>query len=116
MMIPPWIAFLAWIPISGYFFRRYSIRVAVLINFFAGWALLPSASYTPTAAVFPYWILGASLPSNYFFTKASMTGMTCLIGILLFDRPSFSRFQLSFWDLPMLVWCTAPLLSATANS
>jgi hypothetical protein len=115
-MIPPWIAFLAWLPISGYLFRRYSIRVAVLTNFIAGWALLPSASYIPTTAVFPYWILGASLPSNYFFTKATVTGIACLTGILLFDRPSFSRFQLNFWDLPMLVWCTIPLLSAVANS
>ncbi len=115
-MILPWIAFLAWVPISAYFFRRYTIRVAVLMNFLAGWAVLPAASYTPTTALFPYWILGASLPSNYFFTKASVTGMTCLAGILLVDRPSFSRFQLSFWDLPMLVWCTVPLLSALANS
>jgi hypothetical protein len=115
-MISPWIAFLAWLPISVYFFRCYSVRVAVLANFIAGWALLPSASYTPSAAVFPYWILGACLPSNYFFTKASVTGMTCLIGILVFDRPSFSRFQLDFWDLPMLVWCTVPLLSAIANA
>jgi hypothetical protein len=42
--------------------------------------------------------------------------MTCLVGILLVDRPSFGRFQLNFWDLPMLVWCTVPLLSAIANS
>ena len=115
-MISPWIAFLAWLPISVYFFQRYSIREAVLMNFIAGWAVLPSASYTPTTALFPYWILGASLPSNYFFTKASVTGITCLVGILLVDRPSFRRFQLNFWDLPMLVWCTVPLLSAIANS
>jgi hypothetical protein len=115
-MISPWIAFLAWLPISVYFFRRYSVRVAVLVNFIAGWALLPSASYTPTTAVFPYWILGSCLPSDHFFTKASVTGIACLIGILLVDRPSLGRFQLNFWDLPMLVWCTVPLLSAIANS
>jgi hypothetical protein len=115
-MISPRIAFLAWIPISVYFFRRYSVRVAVLVNFIAGWAVLPSASFTPSTALFPYWILGACLPSDYFFTKASVTGITCLIGILLADRPFFRRFQLNFWDLPMVVWCTVPLLSAIANS
>jgi hypothetical protein len=115
-MISPWIAFLAWLPISVYFFRRYSVRVAVLVNFIAGWALLPSASYTPSSAVFPYWILGACLPSSYFLTKASVIGITCLIGNLVVDRPSLRRFQLNFWDLPMLVWCTVPLLSAIANS
>ena len=114
-MIPPSIAFLAWVPISVYFFRRYSVRVAVLVNFIAGWAVLPSASYTPTTAIFPYWILGACLPSNYFFTKASVIGITCLVGILMVDRSSFRRFQLNFWDLPMVIWCTVPLLSAIAN-
>jgi hypothetical protein len=116
MMISPWIAFLAWVPISVYFFRRYPVRVAVLANFIAGWAVLPSAAYTPTTALFPYWILGACLSSNHFFTKASVTGITCLLGILLVDRPCFSRFHLNFWDLPMVVWCTVPLLSAIANS
>jgi hypothetical protein len=115
-MISPWIAFLAWLPISVYFFRRYSLRVAVLVNFIAGWGALPSASYPPTSAVFPYWILGTCLPSDHFFTKASVTGITSLIGILLVDRSSFTRFQLNFWDLPMVVWCTVPLLSAIANS
>jgi len=115
-LISPWVAFLAWVPISVYLFRRYPVRVAVLANFIGGWAVLPSARFTPTAAPFPYWILGACLPSNHFFTKASVTGITCLLGILLVDRRIFSRFQLNFWDLPMVIWCTVPLFSAVANS
>jgi hypothetical protein len=115
-MISPSIAFLAWVPISLYCFRRYPVRVAVLINFIGGWAVLPSAAFAPTTIVFPYWILGTCLPSIHFFTKASVTGITCLIGVSLFDRRVFSRFQLSFWDLPMLAWCVVPLLSAIANS
>ena len=94
-MIPPLIALLAWIPISLYFFWRYPLRVAILINFVAGWALLPSAAFAPTNTQFPYWILGTCLPSTYFFTKASVTGMASLIGVLLFDRRSFGRFRLS---------------------
>ena len=114
-MISPSIAFLAWVPISLFFFLRYPLRVAILVNFIGGAALLPSAAYAPTAAVFPFWILGTSLPSIHFFTKATVTGMTCLFGILLFDRKTFQRFQLGFWDLPMCVWCAVPLLSAVAN-
>jgi len=116
MMISPWIAFLVWVPISMYFFRRYSVRRALLINFIAGWALLPSARYTPTTALFPYWILGTCLPANHFCTKASVTGITALLGLVCVDRACFRRFQPSFWDLPMLVWCAAPLLSLIANS
>jgi hypothetical protein len=115
-MISPWIAYIAWVPISLFLFLRYPIRVAILVNFLAGWALLPSAVYVPTTVEFPYWILGTCLPSIHFFTKASVPGMTCLLGILLFDRKIFDRFQLSFWDLPMLAWCVVPLLSALANA
>jgi hypothetical protein len=115
-MISPSIAFLAWAPISLFFFKRYPLRVALLVNFIAGWGLLPSASYPPTTAEFPYWILGTCLPSIHFFTKATVTGMTCLLGIVLFDRKAFGRFHLSFWDLPMLAWCVIPLLSAVANA
>ncbi len=114
-MIPPLIALSAWIPISLYFFWRYPPRVAILVNFVGGWALLPSADFAPAAASFPYWILGTCLPSNYFFTKATVTGMCGLIGILLFDRRRLGRFEPGLWDLPMLVWCVVPLLSAVAN-
>ena len=114
-MIHPLIALAAWIPISLFCFRRYAVRIATLINFVAGWAVLPSAAFAPSDAPFPYWILGTCLPSNHFFTKASVTGITCLIGVLVFDRESFSRFKLSFWDLPMLAWCVVPLFSALAN-
>ncbi len=114
-MIPPLIALAAWVPISLFSFRRYAVRIAILINFVGGWAVLPSASFTQANDPFPYWILGTCLPSDHFFTKASVTGITCLIGVLLFDRESFLRFKLSFWDLPMLAWCVVPLFSALAN-
>jgi hypothetical protein len=114
-MIPPLIALAAWIPISLFCFRRYAVRIAILINFVGGWAVLPSAAFARTEASFPYWILGTCLPSNHFFTKASVTGISCLLGVLVFDRESFRRFKLSFWDLPMLAWCAVPLFSALAN-
>jgi hypothetical protein len=115
MIISPNIAFIAWIPISLFCFRRYPVRPAILINFIAGWALLPSASYVPDNVVFPYWILGLSLPSGYFITKASILGFTGLLGVLLVDRKVFSRFRLGFWDFPMLFWGAVPLLSKIAN-
>jgi hypothetical protein len=115
-MISPWIAFLAWVPISLYCFHRYRVRVAILINFIAAWGVLPGASFARETAGFPYWILGTCLPSIHFFTKATVPSLTCLLGILLVDRRVLSRFKLSFYDLPMLVWCVVPLLSAVANA
>ena len=114
-MIPPFIALAAWIPISLFCFRRYAVRIAILINFVGGWAVLPSAAFTPSDTPFPYWVLGTCLPSNHFFTKASVTGIACLIGVVVFDREVFARFRLSFWDLPMLAWCIVPVFSGLAN-
>lgn len=114
-MIPPLIALFAWIPISLFIFWRRPARQAILISFLGGWAVLPSANFVPTGAAFPYWILGNSLPSDYFFTKASMTALGALLGVLVFDRQSLRRFRPGLWDLPMLVWCIVPLLSGIAN-
>jgi len=115
MSLPPYIAFIAWAPVSYYCFRRYRVRVAILINLIAGWALLPSANFVPDTAVFPYWILGLSLPSSYFLTKASVLGAYCLLGVLLVDRRIFLGLKPTYWDLPILFWCIVPFLSAIAN-
>ena len=113
MILPPLLAFIAWIPLSLVIFRRYPIRVALLINFVAGWAVLPLARFSGQPA--PYWVLGNSLYYGYFLTKASITSISGLLGVLIFDRRSLRSFRLTFWDLPVLVWCIVPLLSAIAN-
>jgi len=112
-MLPPLAAFIAWVPVSLVFFRRYPIRVAILLNFIGGWAVLPVAMFS--GDISPYWVLGNDLYSDYFLTKASVTSLTGLLWVLVFDRQSFRAFRLTFWDLPMLVWCIVPLLSAIAN-
>jgi hypothetical protein len=114
-MIPPRLALLAWFPISFYFFWRYPIRTAILINFLGGWALLPAASYTPASTDFAYWILSSSLATNYFLTKATVTGASCLLGAWFADKGFYRRFSLTFWDLPMVAWCTVPFFSGVAN-
>src|SRR5271165_7619904 len=59
--------------------------------------------------------MGACLPAGYFVTKATVLGLTALAGVLLFHARSLRRFRLSPWDLPMILWCTVPLLSGIAN-
>jgi hypothetical protein len=113
--VPPLAALFAWIPIGLFVFYRRPARVAVLINFVAGWALLPTANFAPSDSPFPYWILGVCLPAGYFVTKATITGLAGIMGVLLFDRRALRRFRFSAWDLPMIVWCLAPLLSGAAN-
>jgi hypothetical protein len=108
-------ALLAWVPISLLAFRRFPVRIAILINFVGGWAVLPAANYIPSGNPFPYWILGTALESNYFLTKATVIGFTGILGVFLFDRASYKRFRLTVWDLAIGMWLIAPILSAIAN-
>lgn len=115
MIVPPLLALFAWVPLGLFLFRRLSARVALLAIFIGGWAVLPTASYTPSSDPFPYWIIGSALESNYFITKGTVIGFTGLLAVYLFDRPRFKGFRLTVWDLAMGMWLIAPLLSAIAN-
>ena len=115
MHIPPWVALSAWLPLSLLLFRRGSLRIAILINFLGGWALLPGADYTATKGDFPYTILPVCLPSTYFLTKATTLGLTAILGILLFHRERIRHLRKDTSDLLILLWCIVPLCSALAN-
>lgn len=115
MIVPPLLALLAWIPISVFFCYRYPIRIALLLVFIGGWAVLPAANYTYSTIEFPYWILGTGIAANYFITKATVIGFSALLGFVLFDRDAIRRFELTLWDLAMVMWCIVPLLSSIAN-
>jgi len=115
MHLSPLTVLIGWIPVSAYLFRRYPARIAILVNFFGGWAVLPSANYTPTSAEFPYWILGVCLPTNYLVTKAAVTGLSGLAGTLLFHFGDLKRFRPGMCDLPMAACCCVPLLSAATH-
>jgi hypothetical protein len=116
MTIPPLLALLVWIPLSIAFCSRYPLRIAFLLIFVGGWAVLPAAHYTPSPDPFPYWILGTSLATDYFITKATIIGFSGLLCFLIFDRRAIRNFRLTLWDMPMLLWCMAPMLSAIANA
>lgn len=115
MPIIPLAVLIAWIPLGAYLFRRFPVRIAILANFFVGWGILPGAPYLPTTDEFPYWIMGVSLPSLDFLTKATAVGLSALAGILLFQRSEIERFRPRLCDLPMAIWCLVPILSAVLH-
>lgn len=115
MHLSPLVVLISWIPLGVYLFRRYPARIAILVNFFGGWAILPGANYTPTPDGFPYWILGVCLPTNSFFTKATVTGLAGLTGVILFHSADWRKFRPGLSDIPMAVWCCVPLLSAATH-
>jgi hypothetical protein len=115
-MIPvPMAALLGWIPISLLLFYWLPIRVAILLIFIGGWAVLPNANYIPTSDAFPYWFLGLGIAGSYFLTKATIVGFCGLLGLLVFDRQGIRRMTLTFWDIPIILWCIAPAFSTIAN-
>jgi len=115
MPFSPLAILIGWIPLGAYLFRRYPTRVAILLNFLGGWAILPGANYAPTPGDFPYWILGVCLPSGYFLTKATAIGLAAIAGILLFRLGETRQFRPGLCDLPMALWCCVPLLSAATH-
>jgi hypothetical protein len=115
MHIPPLLVLLAWIPIGVFLFRRLQLRVAILANFLAGWAVLPSADYKTMQGSFPYWILPVCLPGVYFITKATVLGFTAICGVLLFGRTEIRKYHVSVCDIPIALWCVVPLCSCAVN-
>ena len=115
MHLSPLAILIGWIPVGVYLFRRLPVRIAILVNFLGGWAILPGANYTPTTEDFPYWILGICLPTTYLVTKATVIGLAGLAGVLIFHFADCRKFGPGLCDLPMVLWCCVPLLSAAMH-
>lgn len=108
------LAFSLWMVCALGAFWMLTPPQAVLSVFLGGWLLLPVGEYAPVAdgAAFPYWIIGAALPSDMLMTKAWVAPVCALVGVALFDRQTLLRFRPSVWDVPMALWCAWPLLQA----
>jgi len=115
MHAPPMIVFSLWFLTGTFLFRMCSLRLAIVSNFLAGWAILPGAVFSPTQSAFPYWILPVCLPSTNFVTKATVLGITAMAGVLLFHRAEIRKLELSAKDLAFLLLCFAPIFSSVAN-
>lgn len=115
MHVPAMIVFSLWFLTGTFLFRMCSLRLAIVSNFLGGWAILPSTDFSPTQATFPYWILPVCLPSINFVTKATVLGITALLGMLLFHRVEIRKLKLGAVDLAFLLLCFAPVFSSAVN-
>jgi len=79
-------------------------RRAILTSMLLAWLFLP--------------IVRIDVPIFPDVTKMSMTLGAILIGIVVFDLPQIRPFHISLhWiDLPFIIWCLAPFLTAIANA
>jgi hypothetical protein len=91
-----------WIPAVLYLFMRFSAQWPIVASFITAWLFLPLAEFP--------------LPGLPDYTKMSATCYGILLATVIFDAKRFSSFQLSWLDLPMLIWCVCPFASSITNS
>jgi hypothetical protein len=99
ILIP--ITLLGWIPVSIILFVLLPPRRAVVTSIIGAWLLLPPAS-----------IPLSGLP-DYDKMMAATVGI--LLGTLIFQPNRLLEFRPQWFDLPMLCWCVAPLISSLDN-
>ena len=95
------ITLLGWIPVSIALFLLLPSRRAVAASIIGAWLLLPPAS-----------IPLSGLP-DYDKMMAATVGI--LLGTLIFQPNRLLEFRPQWFDLPMLCWCIAPLISSLQN-
>ena len=95
------IALLGWIPLVFLIFLVLPARKAVFFSFIAGWLLLPPGNI--------------ELPGFPDFSKATTISLAALMATAVFKPALILTVRPSWIDIPMLVWCLCPFMSATTN-
>lgn len=95
------IVLFGWIPVVLVLFCLLPTRRAIITAFIAGWLFLPVATFE---------IQG--VPN---FSKASVTSLAVVLGIVLFDVGRLGAFRWRWCDLPIALWLLVPLASSLSN-
>jgi hypothetical protein len=90
-----------WVPLAALLFRKIPARQAAAAAFVLGFLFLPVAK-----------IPMKGLPD---LTKVTICCAGILAGAWIYDRDRLLAFRLHPIDIPMLLWCSCPLLSSVAN-
>jgi hypothetical protein len=96
------IALFGWIPVVFFLFLFLPPRRAVSTSLLVGWLFLPVASY--------------SLQGFLDYNKATATCLSVFLAAAILDKEGrLWNFRPTRFDLPMLVWCLCPLVTALSN-
>ncbi|MEM7230448.1 MAG: hypothetical protein AAF432_16740, partial [Planctomycetota bacterium] len=90
-----------WIAIAIAMFTLLTPRRAVLASYLIAWMFLPVAEI--------------SMPGIPDLTKSTAASLGTLLGVLIFDPGSLRYLRPHLVDLPIVVWCIMPLVSAVEN-
>lgn len=93
-------ALYAWIPLVALVFVVLTPARAVLFTFLAGWLFLP----IPGIEVF-----------GFDYNKSTAVPLIVFLAVALFDGARLARFRPRLVDLPIAVFCAAPLASSLGN-
>ncbi len=94
-------ALYGWMPFVAILFATLSPARAVIVSYLAGWMFLPVAEF--------------ELFGFFDFTKVIAVPLVVFLAVLAFDMQSLRRLRFTALDLPVAVFCVAPLFSSFAN-
>ena len=95
------VAIFGWVLVMLILFATIKPARAVVVGVVAGWLLLPVTSY--------------SLKGFVDIDKSTAIALSAAIAVLAMDSKALGRFRLGWVDLPMLLWCVAPLPIARSS-
>lgn len=95
------VVLLGWFPAAISLFTFLRPRRAVIAGFLIAWMFLPVAEYQFRA--FPE------------LNKMTVTSISLLLGVMIFDTSRLINFRPRWYDGPMLAFCVAPLASSISN-
>jgi len=95
------VTLLGWFPAAISLFTFMRPRRAVIAGFLIAWMFLPVAEYQFRA-----------LPE---LNKMTVTSISLLLGVLIFDTSKLINLRPRWYDAPMLAFCLAPFASSVSN-
>ena len=95
------LAMFSWVPLVLWAFSRFDPKKAAAGAFVLGWMFLPEAAF--------------KLPGLPDYTKMTASCVGVMLGAFIYDRKNLLSVRLSIVDIPMILWCTCPMLSSLAN-
>ncbi len=105
-----------WAVLMAWRFFRDGPERAAMITLISGWVVLPVAFFDPVYMAetnqleIPVALPGVVLPASFWWTKATLLGTVLTISTAVFGRRALRGYRWSWWDLPIVVWCCAPLI------
>ncbi len=94
-------ALICWLPIVAIIFLSQPPKRAVVASYVFAWLALPN--------------IGFSIPAFPNYTKMTATVVGVMLCVVMFNFSKLVQFRPRWYDLPMLVWCVSPFVTALTN-